>query len=197
MGFLLSSLPSPAATLYLSDGQVIENAANVRQISDVFLYEVRGQQRTIEAQRLSRIVGENGAVIFEHEVLTVRKERDVEGRERYVFFVNGQQVAVGKWSADGIFEIAGRLRANGIYRQYYDNGKLEREWSLANGQLNGLCKLYYDSGMLERAGQFVDGREEGISRLYYRSGGIKGESTFVGGIKHGVTRLFYESGQLK
>jgi antitoxin component YwqK of YwqJK toxin-antitoxin module len=192
------TVPSPAwsDTIVLKDGSRINDVSRVRDADGVIIYRKDGRAQSLSAARVQRIVGADGEVLFEQEVLLVREERRSGRPSLFTFTRNGTDVATAYWGEDGIFRIHSGRIPDGLWRQFYDSGKIRREFSVREGQLNGVCKVYFESGKLEREGTFVDGRENGESRLYYPSGNIRGVSAYRNGRKHGPTRLYYESGSL-
>lgn len=186
-----------ADDIHLKDGRVIGGVDEIRDMDDIFLYRSHGRNRTINKNKIDKIVTANGEVVFQSQTLTVEKRRLPSNVTQYVFFRNQRRVGSGHWDEDGEFEIEDGDVPDGVYKQYYDSGELEREFTFKDGELNGPCRTFFKSGKVEREGFLKDGREDGISKFFYKSGALKGESVYVDGEKNGETKLYYESGSLK
>lgn len=68
--------------------------------------------------------------------------------------------------------------ANGILKEYYESGKLQRETPYTRGKINGVEKIYYESGKLLWETPYVDGKKNGVEKSYYASGKPKKEIGF-------------------
>lgn len=92
----------------------------------------------------------------------------------------------------------------GIWKEFYANGKLKSESRYKNGELNGYVKNYTPDGKLEEAELFLDdvkqSEEENqadfeIRYTYYDDGNIKSATTYnLAGMKDGVAQFFQRSG---
>lgn len=182
----------------MKDGTLYEDATGLRDLGDVFLFRIDGKTLTIQKKRIARITTRRGReTLYEDTVLTVEKVRDPTREAEFIFQRNSERVAVTRWGRDGAFNVLSGRIPDGDYIEYYDSGKVEREFSVRQGTLNGPCLVYYENGKIERRGVFRDGREEGTSQLYFNTGELKGEATFSQGVKHGETRLYFRDGALK
>lgn len=184
-------LNAHADTVFMKDGRVIENAEKVRLLEGIVVYQSKGRPQSLPLRMVQRIMGENGETLYVSEDLRVERVRDREGHAEYIFYRNGKEAGRCYWDAEGGFHhVSGRI-PDGSYQQFYDSGKLEREFSIRNGTLNGVSRVYYESGILEREGTFADGLEEGVSKLFFKDGSLAGKSEYRKGLKHGDTILYY------
>jgi antitoxin component YwqK of YwqJK toxin-antitoxin module len=113
---------------------------------------------------------------------------------------------------------------NGPY-MIFDNGKLEIEGKLKNGEDEGLIKYYRNDGLLYKEETFKDGEENGVSRDYkhdlkgdnkirreehykegknhgiflYRNdnGSTSSEGNYEEGKKHGISKFYSDEGNLE
>lgn len=185
-----------ADKVYLKDGKVYENATSVRDFGDVVVFRTGKRSKSIQKQRIDRVVADDGTIIYENVELRVREDRE-PGRSDFIFFRNEEEIGRCVWNDQGEFVVVSGTISDGIYKQFYDSGKVRQEFPFQNNQLKGTCRVYYESGKVERESFFHNGREEGTSKLYYPTGVLKGVSEFKNGDKHGPTKLFYEFGALK
>ncbi|MDP1623811.1 MAG: toxin-antitoxin system YwqK family antitoxin [Bacteroidales bacterium] len=111
-------------------------------------------------------------------------------------------------------------KKNGLYRQYYDNGKIQEEsmyqddmkngrsvWQNKNGQLiaeynysnnnfDGLQKTYYENDSIQSINNYKDNKLSGESREYYRNGKMKISGKFLNGQKDGNWTEYDELGKV-
>lgn len=114
---------------------------------------------------------------------------------------------------------------HGLYKHYFENGKLEREGKYVHGEKEGLFKLYdkygrlrgeyyyetdrpqsiwkdYDlNGKIEKEYTYKDGQMTFLKE-YYENGSVseEGQVLYKGGMfvfKHGDWKEYYESGKFK
>jgi antitoxin component YwqK of YwqJK toxin-antitoxin module len=112
-------------------------------------------------------------------------------------------------------------KMTGAYFEYYPNGKIKTEATLANNKYNGLVKKFYDTGALRLEESYVNAKRNGWSKMYRKDGKLQTEIlynddkyngpfntyfpdgkphklfNFLFGEKHGEMKVFYENGQLK
>lgn len=55
---------------------------------------------------------------------------------------------------------------NGLYKEYYSEGKLKKETPYTDGKLNGVVKNYYTDGNLEKEKEYKMSIEDGIETRY-------------------------------
>lgn len=84
---------------------------------------------------------------------------------------------------------------NGKKTEYYYDGSIKAEYTLANGKFNGTLKVYYENGELKRTGNFSIGLENGLFKEYDESGNIDAEYSMTNGKKNGVLKI-YEDGKI-
>ena len=86
--------------------------------------------------------------------------------------------------------------AQGVWKNYYDNGSLKSEETYTNGELDGLYKTYHKSGQLDNETFYVKGRREGYTKAYYRNGQVSAEGYYVGNEKNGSWNYYHANGKL-
>lgn len=111
-------------------------------------------------------------------------------------------------------------KKSGIYRQYYDNnkiqeethfrddqktglsrwynknGKLLAEYNYANGVFDGLQKTYYENDTLQAVTFYKNNQLSGESKDYYRNGKLKLTGSYVNGKKEGPWTEYNELGKV-
>lgn len=97
-------------------------------------------------------------------------------------------------------------KKQGIWKEYYKNGRLKTEKRFKDDSLNGYVKEYNIKGKLEEAALFIDGEirseEENqadfeIIYTYYEDGSLESSTTYnLGGKKDGVAQIFDKKGNV-
>ena len=86
---------------------------------------------------------------------------------------------------------------DGEYKAYYDNKKLAVIQIFKQGVLHGMQKDFYMNGKLALEGVAKDGKRNGIYKTYHESGKQETERLYENGVLNGVQKDFYESGKLR
>jgi antitoxin component YwqK of YwqJK toxin-antitoxin module len=76
-----------------------------------------------------------------------------------------------------------------------DNGKVEREYELRNGQSVGLSRYFRDGKLVKEFTITANGPHEGLEREWAPNGQLVLEFTNVGGNSRGLRRQWYEDGK--
>ena len=195
--FALLPFALEADTIYLRDGQVIQDVQNLREFEAIFMYDSGGRSVTLSKDRVQKVEDGRGKVIYELRVMTMREVDPVRTPGLFDFSVNNQLVGSGGWVKEGTFRLRSGRLPDGVFREYFPSGRIKREFTVNGGNLNGICREYYASGVIERESNLVNGLENGVSRNFFQDGTVKGESTFKNGIKEGITKLYFQSGALR
>ena len=195
--FCLLSVYIQASDVYMLDGKVYRNAADLRSVNVFYVFKVGTRNYSINKSRIEKIIDSSGKLIFEKKELTVEILEGKNSSDKYLFYKNKEKLGTGACASNGEFDIISGDIDDGLYKQYYDTGKLHRTFEFKDNELNGWCKVYYKSGKVEREGYFDDNKEQGISKIFYDTGILKGESNYIDGEKNGLTKLYYKSGSIK
>ena len=190
----VGSFKLQAQTIYLKDGQVIENIDGLKEFDQIFLYDRNSRSISIAKDRIQKVIDANGNTVYEFLLQTMEEFEASDGIQAFGFQVNGESIGSGRWIKEGQFQILSGSIPDGIYEEFYPSGRIKRTYQIQNGQLNGICKEHYASGVVERESTMVNGLENGVSKNYHQDGTLEGEANFVNGQKEGETRLYYESG---
>lgn len=70
---------------------------------------------------------------------------------------------------------------NGLFRTYYDNGRVKTLTQYKNGVRHGMYKKYYENGSLLGEGNFKNGKPDGIFKEYAEDGEILSVETYEQG----------------
>ncbi len=97
---------------------------------------------------------------------------------------------------DKMCEQSGDL-ANGILKEYHENGNLAFEVPYKNGAREGIAKRYYKNGNLAFEEPWKNGVREGIAKDYYENGNLWIETLYKNDKKDGISKAYYENGKLK
>jgi|TARA_B110000438_G_C15639904_1_gene574834 antitoxin component YwqK of YwqJK toxin-antitoxin module len=78
-----------------------------------------------------------------------------------------------------------------------ENGQLQEELVLKDGELDGTYKSYYENGQLESEGTNKNGQRDGPYKSYYQNGQLFQEVTFKDGQVDGLWKYYNDNGQLQ
>lgn len=93
--------------------------------------------------------------------------------------------------------LAGTETREGLSVSYHPNGKVAVEAPYKNGKLDGVFRSYYENGKVWQTVGYLDGIEEGFSVTYYENGSKKIKEVYKNGILDGATEEYYENGKLR
>lgn len=112
-------------------------------------------------------------------------------------------------------------KKNGLFRQYYDNGKIQEEtwfrddkkdgmsrwnnkvgqkmaeYNYLTGNFEGIQKTFYENDTLQSINNYQANQLNGESVEYYRNGKVKLSGKYVDGNKEGAWTEFDELGKVK
>jgi len=112
-------------------------------------------------------------------------------------------------------------KKNGIYRQYYDNGKIQEEswyqddlkngiskWNNKNGQriaeyiykagvFDGLQKTFYENDSIQSLNNYQNNKLGGEAKEFYRNGKLKSSGKYLNGLKDGSWTEYNELGKIE
>jgi uncharacterized protein len=112
-------------------------------------------------------------------------------------------------------------KKNGMYRQFYDNGKIQEEtwfkndmkdgvskWNNKNGQrlaeynykannFDGVQTTFYENDTVQTINTYKDNKLSGESKEFYRNGKIKASGKYVNGLKEGAWTEYNELGKIE
>ena len=83
---------------------------------------------------------------------------------------------------------------DGVYKQSMDNGTLVTLITYAMGVKEGPYEYYYDNGALQSKGNFKRGELDGLVQGFYSTGIHKYEVMYSLGIRHGVSKSWFKNG---
>jgi len=115
---------------------------------------------------------------------------------------------------EGVFK---NDQPEGLYKFYYDNGKLRTEmsfpefsyflWEYKRDSIGNVTrefikyttyvKNYYENGLLESEGNYIDSKKDGLWKFYNENGSLYHEDYYKKGTISGLSRRYYENGQLE
>jgi antitoxin component YwqK of YwqJK toxin-antitoxin module len=89
-------------------------------------------------------------------------------------------------------------KMDGVEKRYFENGKVDGEFTYKNGLHEGPFVYYYEeNGNTKQKGTYVAGKMEGMLNTYYSGGQLKEEVMHVAGFTQGVFKEYNENGSLK
>ena len=77
------------------------------------------------------------------------------------------------------------------------NNKILTIWNYKNRKADGICKNYYENGNLKFYGEFKNGLPNGSLKEYNNSGILVIEENYLNGVLNGEKKEYYENGVLK
>lgn len=87
-------------------------------------------------------------------------------------------------------------RAEGVQKNYYENGKIKNEVSYVDGRRDGPARQYYTNGQAESEITYKNNVKDGPSKWYYEDGILYQEVTFRAGKKHGIEKKYHNTGKI-
>lgn len=87
-------------------------------------------------------------------------------------------------------------KGDGEYISYFVDGTLEDKFSLKEGKINGKRTRYYVNGQLRSEANYVNDLYEGEMKTYYINGKVEDLSTYKKGKMVGKYETFYSNGQI-
>lgn len=85
-------------------------------------------------------------------------------------------------------------RKMGLWKSYYNNGKIKNEITFVNGRANGYSKFYYKSGILSEEGNWVNNKWNGNYKFYFENGQISYDWKYVNGKREGEQKYYHDNG---
>ena len=76
---------------------------------------------------------------------------------------------------------AGKME--GMYKEYYESGKILKEVHVSNDKENGPEKIYYENGKIKEKRFYINDKEEGKSLFYDEKGNLTKTEIYKNGIK--------------
>jgi len=86
---------------------------------------------------------------------------------------------------------------NGLFRQYYDNGKIQEETWYAADKKDGLSRWNNKSGQRVAEYSYKNGVFDGIQKTYYENDTLQSINTYTNNVLNGDWMEYYRNGQLK
>ena len=83
---------------------------------------------------------------------------------------------------------------NGVYEEWYDNGKQMLRQSYKDGKRDGSQESWYENGEVCARYNCVDGKIDGIYEEYYANGQIKEHTPYEMGVLHGISESWGYNG---
>lgn len=88
-------------------------------------------------------------------------------------------------------------RKQGLWKNFFPNGKVKSEIAYVNSRPNGTYKTYYENGQIEEEGSWENNRNTGGFKRYHENGQTSQQFTFnESGKRDGKQVYFYENGQV-
>jgi antitoxin component YwqK of YwqJK toxin-antitoxin module len=84
---------------------------------------------------------------------------------------------------------------NGIWKMYYEDGKMKHELTYKRNQPNGHAKFYYRNGKVSEEGLWKSGKWHGEYVVYHENGNKKYEWNYTNGKRTGEQKYFHENGK--
>jgi hypothetical protein len=88
-------------------------------------------------------------------------------------------------------------KKQGPFTQYYSNGQLERMFNYVNGEMEGEQRQYYIDGSTQAIGYYWKGKIDSIVRWFYPHNKLKSETFRLNGKLFGIQKEYFEDGSLK
>ena len=83
---------------------------------------------------------------------------------------------------------AGKME--GMYKEYYDSGKILKEVYISNDKENGPEKIYYENGKISSIKNYKNGVVDGEYIEYYTDGELKLKGSYKNGLRDGEFKTY-------
>ena len=101
----------------------------------------------------------------------------------------------GVITGEGIIKEDGNR--DGLWKDYYPDGKLKAEGNYDNGKQTGEWKFYHPDGKIEQTGRFNKlGKPDGGWKWYFDTGQLLKEENYRNGLKDGISSEYDETGKV-
>lgn len=87
-------------------------------------------------------------------------------------------------------------RAEGVQKNYYEDGKIKNEVTYVDGRREGPARQYYTNGQAESEITYKNNVKDGPSKWYYEDGILYQEVTFRNGKKQSVEKKYHNTGKI-
>lgn len=87
--------------------------------------------------------------------------------------------------------------ADGIYKDWYDDGRLAQECFFKDGVLHGECVCWFPNGNLEFKGSYDHGLKHGLHQTWFDTGNLKYEYNYKDDHLHGEVIEYYFNGNMR
>ncbi len=133
---------------------------------------------------------------YNGSVCKVTKLHRTGAAKEMVFFKGHKKIATYYLDQQGaVVRIKGGT-PEGLFGQYYPNGRLLSKDNYVRGRLSGLRVVYRDTGSIQVRETYKDGKLFGVRKIYSEKGKLVCQQLFANGRLEGLTRLYDERGDL-
>ncbi|MCO5144357.1 MAG: toxin-antitoxin system YwqK family antitoxin [Oligoflexia bacterium] len=87
-------------------------------------------------------------------------------------------------------------KRHGIWRDYYEDGKVKEEYVYNEGIPMGTWKSFYPDGKMKTRGAFVDGKESGLWEEWHHNGQLSFQGQYENGLAQGVATTWNDKGDI-
>ena len=95
------------------------------------------------------------------------------------------------------YSVSRNKQIDGVYKEYYTNGKVKKLYNYLNGKLEGEQKDYFESGVLKSKGFYINSILDSLIYHYYPNSSMMMESFRFEGKLFGSQKEFDSGGKLK
>lgn len=88
-------------------------------------------------------------------------------------------------------------KRNGLFRQYYDNGKIQEETFYKDNMKHGMSRWNNKAGQRIAEYNYENGNFSGIQRTYFENDTLQSEVNYVDNVLSGESKEFFRNGNLK
>ena len=82
-------------------------------------------------------------------------------------------------------------------REWHDNGKIKKHFTVKSGEPHGMWAEYNDKGRLIEVKKYSYGAAEGTWKSFHDDGSIRFEGMFKGDERYGTHRWWKRNGELE
>jgi hypothetical protein len=112
-------------------------------------------------------------------------------------YIDTSRFAIKKYSPEELSTSTSTTNDDGIQRNYFPNGKIEKEVSYKNNVPDGLYRTFYEDGTLHQERFYKNGKLNGIYKAYDEFGVLYFDTNYQDDKQEGITNIYYKNGCLQ
>ncbi len=140
----------------------------------------------LQSLKVHQIISQDSLKLHPNEGLVYHKDNVFTGTS--VFFDENETKRISIDYLQG--------KKHGIYKKWFENGRLSFEAQFSQGKQHGLTQTWWRNGQLRSKSQYQEGMAHGVQLQWYKSGAKFKRQNLVKGQEQGLQQSWRENGKL-